>query len=344
MFDAGAVDYAQPSVTKIGGVTEMLRVCELARGRGVKLAPHSPYFGPGLLATVHIAAALEAQTMIEYSYCDLGASPLGDAIRVEGGEIAVPSGPGLGRDPDAGVLARYQVRVVRLLLAAGLVSGFGWAGVSGAAGIAIDVGHYIEAPGAISARGRPEFEFNLDLARAIETVLKSRGHTVRLIGADGKMKDLWRRPGAARGMDLLVSVHHDSVQEKFLSEWTHDGVERRYSDMAAGYSLFVSRENPKLKTSLHCAAAIGSALKDAGFTPSLYHADPVLGENRPFADRENGVHYFDHLAVLRHAALPALLFEAGVIVNREEEIRMSEGQVRGQIAVSVADGIERCLR
>jgi L-alanine-DL-glutamate epimerase-like enolase superfamily enzyme len=110
MFDAEAVDYAQPSVTKIGGITEMLRVAALARERGVTLAPHSPYFGPGLLATIHIAAALEAESMIEYSYCDLGASPLGDAIRVVNGEIAVPGGPGLGRDPDPEVLARYQVK------------------------------------------------------------------------------------------------------------------------------------------------------------------------------------------------------------------------------------------
>lgn len=215
---------------------------------------------------------------------------------------------------------------------------------AGAAGIALDVGHYRDEPGAISARGRPEFEFNLDLARAIESVLKSRGHTVQLIGADGSMKDLWQRARAAHGMDLLVSVHHDSVQEKYLSIWTHDGIERRYSDMVSGFSLFVSRENPELKRSLRCASAIGAALQESAFRPSLYHADPVLGENRPFADRSNGVHYFDHLAVLRHATLPALLFEAGVIVNRDEEVRMSDKKVQKAIALGVADGVEACLK
>ena len=54
-----------------------------------------------------------------------------------------------------------------------------------AATIAIDVGHYTEKPGVISARGRPEFEFNLDLAREIESALKARGHATRMIGADG---------------------------------------------------------------------------------------------------------------------------------------------------------------
>lgn len=212
-----------------------------------------------------------------------------------------------------------------------------------AASIAIDVGHYLEEPGVISARGRPEFEFNLDLAREIAAALKARGHAARLIGADGKMKEPWRRPRAARGADLLVSAHHDSVRERYLSTWTHDGAERRYSDLFSGFSLFVSRENPDWKQGLRCASAIGAALIKTGFRPSLYHADPAFGENRPFADQGNGVHYFDHLAVLRHARLPALLFEAGVIVNRDEETRMSDDNVRKQIAVSVADGIDACL-
>ena len=109
MFTAKAVDFAQPSVTKIGGISELMRIALLAREHGLTLAPHSPYFGPGLLATLHVAAVLEHESMIEYSYCELGASPLGDAIAVVDGRIAVPSGPGLGRDPDPEVLGRYQV-------------------------------------------------------------------------------------------------------------------------------------------------------------------------------------------------------------------------------------------
>ncbi|MGH7186516.1 MAG: hypothetical protein ACREIB_09620, partial [Pseudomonadota bacterium] len=36
-----------------------------------------------------------------------------------------------------------------------------------AASIAVDVGHYTEKPGVISARGVTEFEYNLQLAREI---------------------------------------------------------------------------------------------------------------------------------------------------------------------------------
>ena len=108
-FDAGAIDFAQPSVTKIGGISEMMRIAALAHKRGVTLMPHSPYFGPGLLATLHIAAVLAEETLIEYSYADLGASPLGDAIAVSDGYLAVPQGAGLGRDPDPQVIEKYRV-------------------------------------------------------------------------------------------------------------------------------------------------------------------------------------------------------------------------------------------
>jgi L-alanine-DL-glutamate epimerase-like enolase superfamily enzyme len=110
MFEADAVDIAQPSVTKIGGVSAMLEVAALAQKHHVRLVPHCPYFGPGLLASVHIAAAFAEETMIEYSYADLGANPLGDAIEVKDGYIKVPQGPGLGRDPDPEVLAKYGVK------------------------------------------------------------------------------------------------------------------------------------------------------------------------------------------------------------------------------------------
>ena len=39
----------------------------------------------------------------------LGASPLGDAIDIIDGRLKVPTGPGLGRDPDPKIIARYTV-------------------------------------------------------------------------------------------------------------------------------------------------------------------------------------------------------------------------------------------
>ncbi|CAN0244571.1 unnamed protein product, partial [Phaeothamnion confervicola] len=202
-----------------------------------------------------------------------------------------------------------------------------------AAEVAVDVGHFLEKPGVISATGVPEFEYNKALAMDVRAALESAGIRVRMIGEKGDFAALDARPRAAAGADLFVSIHHDSVQERYLP----------VADRFAGFSLFVSRINPKVKQSLVCASAIGSAMREAGFRPSRYHADPVLGESRPFADEANGVHYFDNLAVAKAAAMPALLFEAGVIVNREEEARVSKPEVRASIAAAIARGVRLCL-
>jgi len=213
-----------------------------------------------------------------------------------------------------------------------------------AANIAIDVGHYLERPGVTSARGFTEFEYNLRLAREISAALRQVGHKTTLIGDDGLAGDLGSRAPRAAGMDLFISIHHDSVQPRFLSMWDYEGETFSYSDRFSGFSLFVSNLNPHTGASLKCASAIGAALRKAGFTASRYHADPVLGENRPFADEVNGVHYFDNLAVLKTATIPALLFEAGVIVNRDEEMRMRDPAVRGRIVEAIVSGADACLK
>jgi N-acetylmuramoyl-L-alanine amidase len=216
--------------------------------------------------------------------------------------------------------------------------------VAHGASVAIDVGHYHKEPGVTSARGVPEFEYNLQLAREVAEALRRGGHRTLLIGDDGLAENLGRRAPRAAGMDLFISIHHDSVQPRFLMRWEHDGSERQYSDRFSGFSLFVSRSNPHLVASLKCASAIGAALQRAAFKPSRYHADPIVGENRPFADEANGVHYFDNLAVLKTASIPALLVEAGVIVNRDEELRMRDPAVRRRIAEGIGTAIGICLR
>jgi D-galactarolactone cycloisomerase len=107
-FEAGAVTFAQPSVTKIGGVTEMRRVMTLADAFGVRVVPHSAYFGPGLLASIHCIAALAPDSLVERYCCDFAENPLGEAIHPKDGRIAVPQRPGLGVDPDPRLLEKLR--------------------------------------------------------------------------------------------------------------------------------------------------------------------------------------------------------------------------------------------
>jgi L-alanine-DL-glutamate epimerase-like enolase superfamily enzyme len=107
LFEARAVAFAQPSVTKVGGITEFLKVAALADARGVRLAPHSPYFGPGALATLHLLAARE-DARFEYFYLWPEAKLFGATLDPAGGALNVPSGPGLGVDPDPEVMRRFR--------------------------------------------------------------------------------------------------------------------------------------------------------------------------------------------------------------------------------------------
>jgi L-alanine-DL-glutamate epimerase-like enolase superfamily enzyme len=109
LLEAGALDIAQPSVTKIGGIGEAMRVAALCQTHGVETVPHSPYFGPGFVATLHIAAALPNRPLIEVLWLDMEANPFDPWVRARNGHVAVPQGPGLGCDPDPDVLARYRV-------------------------------------------------------------------------------------------------------------------------------------------------------------------------------------------------------------------------------------------
>jgi L-alanine-DL-glutamate epimerase-like enolase superfamily enzyme len=107
-MEAGAITYAQPSVTKVGGVTEMRKVMTLGEMFGVQVVPHSAYFGPGLLASIHCIAAMASDSPVERFYCDFADNPLNDAIDPQGGRIAVPQGPGLGVDPDPRLLEKLR--------------------------------------------------------------------------------------------------------------------------------------------------------------------------------------------------------------------------------------------
>ncbi len=99
-----AVDVVQPSVAKIGGISALREVAALARAAGARFAPHSPYFGPALLATIHLCAAIAPETPVEAYFFDLDPGPFGEAVLPRGARFAVPQGPGLGCDPDPGML------------------------------------------------------------------------------------------------------------------------------------------------------------------------------------------------------------------------------------------------
>lgn len=204
--------------------------------------------------------------------------------------------------------------------------------------VAVDVGHTVADPGATSARGRGEFAFNLDLAILLAGALRDRAVAVREVNFDGAIGSLAERPASVPGSDLFVSIHHDSISPEYLQFWDWDGSEASFTTLKRGFGIFVSRRNPDPPASLRCASTIGAALRLAGFVPTPWH-----GRKHQPADADNGVWYYDNLVVLHKSAFPALLFEAGVIKHREEELELLEPDRQARMADALATGIAACL-
>ena len=211
--------------------------------------------------------------------------------------------------------------------------------------IVLDVGHTAESEGAISARNVSEFVFNLRLAKQIEEKLKAEGFAeTRLLLTEGKARrSLFKRVAAANDLraDLFLSIHHDSVPNKFLEDWEFGGKKSHFSDRFSGYSVFVSRNNPDFKTSLSFAELIGKEMKAQGLDYAKQYSEAIMGRHqRPLLNAETGVYRYDELIVLRKTRMAAALLEAGSIINRDEELKMGSPERRDIISSGVAAAVK----
>ena len=109
MVAAGATDFVQPSVVKIGGLTNLWQIATDAEKAGVTCVPHAFFFGPGYLATLHAIAAKGRAAPIERLFGDVGFTAYAKTVPVVDGAIDVPDGPGLGADPEEELIERFRV-------------------------------------------------------------------------------------------------------------------------------------------------------------------------------------------------------------------------------------------
>jgi len=212
--------------------------------------------------------------------------------------------------------------------------------------IVVDVGHTAESEGAKSARNVAEFLFNHRLARRIEQKLKADGFAeTKLLLTEGKARhSLVKRVAAANDLQahLFLSIHHDSVPDKFLEDWEFAGRKGRFSDRFSGHSVFVSRRNPHFKTSLSFAELLGKEMKALGLQYAEQYSQPIMGRHRhPLLNKETGVYSYDELVVLRTTRMPAVLLEAGSIINRGEELEMDSPERRDPISSGVTAAVKQ---
>jgi N-acetylmuramoyl-L-alanine amidase len=211
--------------------------------------------------------------------------------------------------------------------------------------VIIDVGHTADVPGAVSARGVPEYAFNLSLAEDIDQVLVAAGfdRTVLLITAKPPPIGLAERTIRANTLpaDLFISIHHDSVPDYLLETWENDGQQRHFSDRFKGYAIFISNDNIRRADSLLFGSLLGKALQARGLRYTPHYTLALMGHRRrTLVDASAGVYRYDELIVLRQTYMPAVLLEAGSIVNRQEELELASPERRAMIGAAVTAAVE----
>ncbi|HEX9320950.1 MAG TPA: N-acetylmuramoyl-L-alanine amidase [Xanthobacteraceae bacterium] len=211
--------------------------------------------------------------------------------------------------------------------------------------VIVDVGHTVERHGVLSARGATEYMFNLRLANQIEQMLVAAGFgkTVELITAAPPPRGLLERAARANslGADLFLSIHHDGVPDPFVERWEYDGREHAFSDRFKGHSIFISNDNGDPRGSLRFGRLLGNQLKARGLQYTPHYTEKFMGSRqRKLVDAEAGVYRYDQLIVLRKTRMPAVLLEAGSIVNRDEELLLESPERQAAIAAAVTGAVE----
>jgi L-alanine-DL-glutamate epimerase-like enolase superfamily enzyme len=99
---AGAVQYVQPDVTRLGGITEYIQVADLALAYRLPVAPHA-----GDMSQVHVHLAFWHPATNALEYIPWIKDHFQEPILVKDGRYARPEAPGAGTTILQASLERY---------------------------------------------------------------------------------------------------------------------------------------------------------------------------------------------------------------------------------------------
>ncbi len=110
LMDIGKIDVVQVDVTRVGGITEAMRIAHLAADRGLPIVNHSFTTDLNIAASLHLLASVPNATFLEYcnEVSPIRSTLTKNRIRVIDGQVAVPAEPGLGVEIDEDIVARYR--------------------------------------------------------------------------------------------------------------------------------------------------------------------------------------------------------------------------------------------
>jgi N-acetylmuramoyl-L-alanine amidase len=232
-----------------------------------------------------------------------------------------------------------------------------------AATIAIDSGHTPLSPGATAACGQREVVFNDTIVQLLKAELEQAGHRVVLTRQPGQnvvQHDLHDGSGResavslrqrlvhTQGTDLLLSIHHDSIQERYLqvvpdlcggrpgTRFTQEFITD--PRVRVGYNVFTYTERSKT-----LALAIGKRLKFQGLQASYYHSSLWEPDPATAVDEYFGV-WRKNLFVLRESKMPAVLIEVWPIVDPAHEQRARDPAFQQLVVKAIRKGVDDYVR
>jgi L-alanine-DL-glutamate epimerase-like enolase superfamily enzyme len=106
---AAPVGVVQPDVCMLGGLSEAAKALAAVKTMDVAVAPHTPFVGPAALASLHLIASLEQPGYFATIEAQDHMDPYGIGLTRWQPSLEVPTGPGLGHDPDPAWLQRYTM-------------------------------------------------------------------------------------------------------------------------------------------------------------------------------------------------------------------------------------------
>jgi N-acetylmuramoyl-L-alanine amidase len=213
--------------------------------------------------------------------------------------------------------------------------------------VVLDAGHGGRDPGATGVSGAStEKDLTLTLARELRARLAERGRVrVALTREDDRYLTLDQRAEIARrlGASVYLSLHIDSAPNPLARGATVYSLSDVASDAEA--ARLAAKENKAGEgLSSEPDGSVRGMLSDLALREQM-NASASFAERlvRKSAGRyllRPEPHRFADFRVLRHAEIPAVLFEAGYISNTEDEVLLLQPEKRARIVAALAQAIE----
>jgi L-alanine-DL-glutamate epimerase-like enolase superfamily enzyme len=111
LANEGRIHVLQPDLSRCGGLSAGRQIADFATRRQIECVPHAWLTDLLKAASLHLNAYLMQSVFLEYnvSSASLLNTLCKEPIRMVDGYIPVPTGPGLGVEPDEKVIEKYRV-------------------------------------------------------------------------------------------------------------------------------------------------------------------------------------------------------------------------------------------